>query len=75
MSLTLEERERRAYITGRTGKAALLAHCIEGDEELAADAQQAEEQLKEAEDRIADLERALEEAHEIARAALVGEDS
>lgn len=85
--LTLEERERRAYIEGRTGEAALLAHCLEGDGDLAADVQHAEEAAKESEkeadqlrdelqtadDRIAALESELDQAHEIARAALVGE--
>lgn len=35
-NLTLEERERFAYIEGRTGEAALLALAIDGEEDLRA---------------------------------------
>jgi len=44
MGLTLEEQERRAYISGDTGRAALLAALVDGDGE---------------DSRVAELEQAL----------------
>lgn len=45
MGLTLEEQERRAYISGDTERAALLATLVDGDGE---------------DSRVAELEQALE---------------
>lgn len=71
--LTLQEQERRAYISGDVGRAALLALAIDGDDDVAREAQWAREQVNEAgreaellrddlvaaEDRIAALESQL----------------
>lgn len=62
--LTLEEQERRAYIAGDTRTADLLAHAIEGDDELAADLQMAEEQRDAAQKYKDDMEEDLESTKE-----------
>lgn len=72
--LTLEEQERRAYISGNVREAELLARCIDGDADLVSDVEQAEDQAKQAErdadnlrddleraeDQVADLKREVE---------------
>ena len=59
MGLTLEEQERRAYISGDTERAALLAALVDGDERIA----ELDERIAELDERICDpkvLEQALE---------------
>jgi predicted nucleic acid-binding Zn-ribbon protein len=58
--LTLEERERLAYITNSPDHP-LIVMALEGDEEVQADLQRTEEQLKEADDRADKLEGEKEE--------------
>lgn len=50
MPLTLEEQERRAYISGDVKTAALLALAIDGDDELT-------ERIQMLEDEVAELRR------------------
>lgn len=64
--LTLEEQERRAYISGDMRTAEVLAHAIDGDDELSADRQlfekqrdSVQEELDAANERIAELEYLL----------------
>lgn len=52
MGLTLEEQERRAYISGDTGRAALLAALVDGDERIA----KLEEDIAKLEEDIDELE-------------------
>lgn len=44
--LTLKEQERRAYIAGNIPEAELLGRILDGDDEMASDLQQVQEQLK-----------------------------
>lgn len=55
MGLTLEEQERRAYISGDTERAALLAAVVDGDGEDPRIAE-LEAVVDELNERIADLE-------------------
>lgn len=69
MPLTLEEQERRAYISGDVKTAALLALAIDGDDELSADLQRQEDATRDAEreaDRLREDVEALEDrVHEL----------
>lgn len=74
--MTIEERERFAYIGGRTNEAQLLALVEDGDEDLRSQLSQSEdlrkevdkeneclkEELETARDEIADLEKTIEDA-------------
>lgn len=60
--LSLAERERIAYIEGRTGEAALLALADESEQELSAQARLREEALEKAEDEKGRLESELDDA-------------
>jgi chromosome segregation ATPase len=50
--LTLEERERRAYIEGRVEEAALLAQAIDGDEALREEVAELKTEASKSEDEI-----------------------
>lgn len=74
-TMTLEERERLAYIQGRTADAAMLARAIEGDDELQAEVNRLDDERKNeerradgeyfraeaAEERAADLEQKVDD--------------
>lgn len=68
-NMRLEERERHAYITGRTAEAALLARAIDGDDELQQRIQYLESENKDLERRADDefdrAERAEERAADL----------
>jgi chemotaxis regulatin CheY-phosphate phosphatase CheZ len=67
MPMTIEERERLAYIEGRTEEAALLQRALDGDEELheqnqylEAENTRLQKEVDELEHEVEDLGRELE---------------
>jgi archaellum component FlaC len=64
MQMTLEERERRAYIEGRTDEAELLAQAVDTESftDMEDQLSEAKSEIDRLEDKVQRLERELEEA-------------
>jgi phage shock protein A len=60
-NLTLEERERFAYIEGRTGEAALLAKAADDEGQRDEEFRELEEHANEQDDKVVKLEGELED--------------
>jgi len=63
MHMTLEERERRAYIEGRTEEAVLLGAAADAENVLATREKFVDAELEKAEDKIGELETRLDDAN------------